>query len=183
MSSEEFERQCGEYLFQKILKPKYRDPHAPEYKRLHEAYDVNFNDSHRLHSVFRLYEQYSYLNGAIVASQKPDAIVEAPAMVQEVLRNTLPSVIEKKSQFPSAAAFLKDNMSAINEMFGFVERDLYAKQAQQKSAESRPEIEKTEENVAQEECAKHLYLKYAHAKNMRFSAIVNEFYHQQHLKN
>jgi len=174
LSSEQFEKQCGEYLFQKILKPEYRDPDSPEYKRLQEAYDVNFNASHRLNPIFKLYEEYSYLNGTMLASKHPKSIAKAPAMVQEILGYHLPSVLDKGKRFPSAAAFLKDNVPAINDMFSFVERNLFAKKSEQ---------ENVEKGASEQEESKQQNLDYAHAKDLRFSNIENEFYHAQHLEN
>jgi len=174
LSSEQFERQCGEYLFQKILKPEYRDPDSPEYKRLQEAYDVNFNASHRLNPIFKLYEEYSYLNGTMLASKHPKSIAKAPAMVQEILGYHLPSVLDKGKRFPSAAAFFKDNVPAINDMFSFVERNLFAKKSEQ---------ENVEKGASEQEESKQQNLDYAHAKDLRFSNIENEFYHAQHLEN
>jgi len=183
-TSEQFEKQCGEYIFQKLLKPEFRSPNSPEYKRLREAYDINFNASHRLNSVFKTYEQYSYLNGASIATTHPKNIANAYGLVEQVLANTLPQVLAKKSEFSSAEAFLKDNTPAINDMFALIERGLYEKAPAQKNVkEDAPVVEQTEGEKHSEEKAQAQHNKYLEAKDLRFSSLVNEFYHQQHIKN
>ena len=125
MSSEEFERKCGEVIIKKLIKKAYQN--TPEMAKIREAYDINFNKTHPLHRYFRVYEICSYVNAAIIAQKDPNAIDNPEWLVHNVLIRQMPEIADRIWDFPSLKDFVQEHQSEIESLFEFVEKGEFMK--------------------------------------------------------
>ncbi len=91
-------------------------------RELLSAYGIDHDKNHRLHALFKLYEKYSYLNGAIsIYDEGRGSIAQSHYAVHNVLKNQIgPLVTAAKSEIPSAQAFLNERAEIITAMFAWV---------------------------------------------------------------
>lgn len=86
------------------------------------AYAIDHNQSHRLHGVFKLYEKYSYISGAIaIYGNGIGTIAKSHAAVHNVFKNQISALVTAaQSGIPSAAAFLSERAETITAMFAWL---------------------------------------------------------------
>ena len=120
-SAEEFERKCWEILIKKIIKEKFQSGQENMLPRILEAYNINFDNTHRLHIFFKVSEIFSYLKGAMIARRKPEYIIKRTYQVHNVLVNQIRRLNEFKNIVPSIQAFIQDNKGEIDDLFTCIE--------------------------------------------------------------
>ncbi|HCB51160.1 TPA: hypothetical protein DEP21_01050 [Patescibacteria group bacterium] len=87
---------------------------------MQEAYDINFNKNHELHTFFKTYEIFSYFKGAIIATTNKE--IQYPhRLVHNVLINQIKRLPELKKGIPSVTQFIQDHKEQIDQLFVFVE--------------------------------------------------------------
>lgn len=86
------------------------------------AYSVDYEKNHRLHPLFKLYEKYSYLEGAVSAYERGQEVVaNAVWLVHNVFKNQIVALVAAaRAGVPSAGAILRERASVIDEMFRWV---------------------------------------------------------------
>lgn len=86
------------------------------------AYAIDYDKAHRLHGAFKLYEKYSYVNGAISAyGEGLGVVANAHALVHNVFKNQIDVLVRAaESGIPSAEAFLTDRLETVTAMFAWV---------------------------------------------------------------
>ncbi len=91
-------------------------------RELLSAYGIDHDSGHRLHGLFKLYEKYSYLNGAIsIYDHGNGSIAQSHYGVHNVLKNQIgPLVAAARAGIPSALAFLEERAETVTAMFAWV---------------------------------------------------------------
>lgn len=86
------------------------------------SYSIDHDKSHRLHGIFKLYEKYSYVNGAIAIYGNGEGSIAHPHWaVHNVFKNQIDVLVRAAEEgIPSSVAFLRDRMETITAMFAWV---------------------------------------------------------------
>jgi hypothetical protein len=91
-----------------------------ELEKLLSIYSINFDKSHILNQMFKLYEKLSYIRWAICAFDNKDKIMNPQWLIHNVLKNQIEPLYMNIS-YPSVFNFLKDNCDNIELLFQYVD--------------------------------------------------------------
>lgn len=91
-------------------------------RRIMAEYAIDHDQNHRLYGLFKLYEKYSYMEGAIMAYDKGrGAVAHSHWLVHNVLKNQIvPLIAAGEAKIPSAMRFLCERVETITAMFSWV---------------------------------------------------------------
>ena len=86
------------------------------------SYAIDHDRSHRLHAIFKLYEKYSYISGAIaIYGEGKGTIAHPHYAVHNVLKNQIGALMAaEEAEIQSAVLFLLENGRTITDMFNWV---------------------------------------------------------------
>ncbi len=86
------------------------------------SYAIDHDKSHRLHGIFKLYEKYSYVDGAIAIYGNGKGTIAHPHWaVHNVFKNQIDVLVRAaEAGIPSAESFLRDRAETITAMFAWV---------------------------------------------------------------
>ncbi len=114
-------------FIQQALLETHEDKKRGIERLLMNQYMIDADKAHRLHKLFKLYEKFSYLNGALFTFHKGIWVVaHSEYLVHNVLKNQIEPLLQAVNHWiPSAVLFLRERREVIDEMFDWVNRSWF----------------------------------------------------------